>query len=180
MLAREGARVALTDVNLKGAEKVAASINETHEGAAIALGITLPTPLTPRANYVQHVTTGNLVFIAGQISNDNGTVIAGKLGKDVDIETGQKAARVCAINLLAQLKAACGDLDRAARPGGKTAGGSALSHVGSRSQGNADLDLHDRPGHSGHDASQGARGGAVTGAQGERRNQPGRRDSPDH
>lgn len=79
------------------------------------LGITLPTPLTPRANYVQHVTTGNLVFVAGQISNDSGTVIAGKLGQDVDIETGQKAARVCAINLLAQLKAACGDLDRVTR-----------------------------------------------------------------
>lgn len=79
------------------------------------LGITLPTPPTPRANYVQYVVTGNLVFVAGQISNDSGTVITGKLGQDVDIETGQRAARACAINLLAQLKAACGDLDRVTR-----------------------------------------------------------------
>ena len=80
------------------------------------LGITLPTPPTPRANYVQHVVTGNLVFVAGQISNDGGKVITGKLGQDVDIETGQKAARVCAVNLLAQLRVACGgDLDRVKR-----------------------------------------------------------------
>lgn len=79
------------------------------------LGISLPTPLTPRANYVQYVVTGKLVFVSGQISNDGGKVITGKLGQDVDIETGQKAARICAINLLAQLKAACGDLDRVTR-----------------------------------------------------------------
>jgi enamine deaminase RidA (YjgF/YER057c/UK114 family) len=80
------------------------------------LGISLPEAPTPAANYVPYVITGNLVYVSGQVSVMNGELIAGKLGDDVDIETGQKAARNCALNLLAQLKAACGgDLDRVRR-----------------------------------------------------------------
>lgn len=80
------------------------------------LGITLPEAPRPAANYIPYVVTGNLVFVSGQISNAGGKVIAGKLGRDIDIAGGQEAARACALNLLAQLKAACGgDLDRVQR-----------------------------------------------------------------
>jgi enamine deaminase RidA (YjgF/YER057c/UK114 family) len=80
------------------------------------LGIILPEAPTPAANYIPYVITGKLVYVSGQVSVMNGELITGKLGDDVDIETGQKAARRCALNLLAQLKAACGgDLDRVRR-----------------------------------------------------------------
>jgi len=77
------------------------------------LGITLPVASIPQANYVPYVVTGNLVFIAGQIPILDGEIITGKLGDDADIATGQQAARLCALNLITQLRAACGgDLDR--------------------------------------------------------------------
>lgn len=80
------------------------------------LGITLPTPTPPVANYVPVVKTGNLLFISGQLSIDtSGQLLAGKLGGGVDIATGQVAAKACAINLLAQTKAAIGDLDKVVR-----------------------------------------------------------------
>ncbi len=80
------------------------------------LGITLSDPRAPRANYIPFVVTGNLVFVSGQVSMENGGLIAGKLGADVDLAAGQHAARVCALNLIAQLKVACdGDLDRMTR-----------------------------------------------------------------
>jgi enamine deaminase RidA (YjgF/YER057c/UK114 family) len=81
------------------------------------LGITLPTPASPIANYVPFVRTGALLFISGQLCFDaEGRLVArGKLGADVSIEDGQSAARACAINLLAQAKAALGDLDRIKR-----------------------------------------------------------------
>jgi enamine deaminase RidA (YjgF/YER057c/UK114 family) len=81
------------------------------------LGITLPTPTTPVANYVPFVRTRNMLLLSGQICFDaDGKLIAkGKLGAGVSIEDGQKAARACAINLLAQVKAALGDLDKIAR-----------------------------------------------------------------
>ena len=83
------------------------------------LGIALPTPAAPVANYVPFVRTGNLVVISGQIcvgpDGKIGDAHKGKLGAEVSLETGQEAARLCAINLLAQLKAAVGDLDRVAR-----------------------------------------------------------------
>jgi enamine deaminase RidA (YjgF/YER057c/UK114 family) len=80
------------------------------------LGITLPDAPAPAANYIPYVITGNLVFVSGQVSAQNGEVIKGKLGADLDIEDGQKAARACALNLLAQLKSACGgDLDKVKR-----------------------------------------------------------------
>src|ERR1700704_2628426 len=81
------------------------------------LGITLPSPVAPIANYVGFVRTGNLLIISGQLCLDaDGKLVAkGKLGGGVSVEDGQKAARACAINLLAQLKAALGDLDKIAR-----------------------------------------------------------------
>src|SRR5579871_6803698 len=67
------------------------------------LGVTLPTPASPVANYVGFVRTGSLLFVSGQIcfGADGKLVAKGKLGADVSVEDGQKAARACAINLLA-------------------------------------------------------------------------------
>jgi|SRR5579872_4170674 len=81
------------------------------------LGITLPTPARPVANYVPFVITGDLVVISGQVPLVDGKVAwAGKVGAGVSVEEGVKACRQCFINLLAQLKAACGgDLDRVAQ-----------------------------------------------------------------
>ncbi|MBM3486751.1 MAG: RidA family protein [Alphaproteobacteria bacterium] len=80
------------------------------------LGITLPAGSTPAANYIPYVVTGNLVFIAGQVSRLGDELIKGKLGAGLDIATGQKAARYCGLNILAHLKNACGgDLDRVRR-----------------------------------------------------------------
>jgi enamine deaminase RidA (YjgF/YER057c/UK114 family) len=81
-----------------------------------SLGITLPTPSKPVANYVNAVTTGNLVFMAGKgPTRADGTRITGKLGRDLDIEAGYEAARLVGINQLAALKAEIGDLNRVKR-----------------------------------------------------------------
>jgi enamine deaminase RidA (YjgF/YER057c/UK114 family) len=81
------------------------------------LGIELPEPSAPIANYVPYTVSGNLVFVSGQICVWNGERRhVGKLGAGISIEEGQQAARLCALNVLAQLKAACGgDLDRVRR-----------------------------------------------------------------
>ena len=80
------------------------------------LGLTLPDAPAPAANYVPYVVTGKLVFIAGQVSRGPGGFVTGKLGKELTVAQGQAAAKVCALNLLAQLKAACGgELDRVVR-----------------------------------------------------------------
>ncbi len=81
------------------------------------LGITLPASVPPAANYVPWVRTGNLVFVAGQIPVQDGRDLnSGKLGAGVSVEQGQAAARLCAINILSQVKAALeGDLDRVRR-----------------------------------------------------------------
>jgi len=79
------------------------------------LGVVLPTAPKPAANYVPTVQTGQLLFCSGQVSaTPGGKAMTGKLG-DVSMEHGQEAARICAINLLAQAKAALGDLDRIKR-----------------------------------------------------------------
>ena len=81
-----------------------------------ALGITLPQPNPPVANYVPFVRAGNLVHISGQVSLDAGGGVRGIVGEDVDLEAAKGAARICGINLLAQMRAACdGDLDRVVR-----------------------------------------------------------------
>ena len=81
------------------------------------LGIVLPTPTPPIANYVAFVRTGNFMVVSGQLCLDgDGKLVAkGKLGAEVSIEDGQRAARACAINLLAQIKAGLGDLGKVVR-----------------------------------------------------------------
>jgi enamine deaminase RidA (YjgF/YER057c/UK114 family) len=80
------------------------------------LGHTLPTPPKAAAKYVPTVRTGNLVFVAGQISAlAGGEKITGKLGDGLSIDEGRRAAQICALNILAQLKAELGDLDRITR-----------------------------------------------------------------
>ncbi len=80
------------------------------------LGLTLPEPSAPVANYVPYVISGNLVFVSGQISKIGDDAINGRLGEDLSVEQGQAAARLSALNLLAQMKAACdGDLTRVKR-----------------------------------------------------------------
>ncbi len=81
------------------------------------LGITLPHAAAPAANYVPYVISGSHLYISGQLPMENGKVaIIGHLGDDVDVATGQRAAELCAINILAQAKAALGgDLARIRR-----------------------------------------------------------------
>ncbi len=81
------------------------------------LNLSLPTPPAPVASYVPFVISGNLVFISGQVTlTEGGLKYVGILGKDLTLEDGQAAARLCAVNVVAQLKAACGgDLDRVKR-----------------------------------------------------------------
>ena len=82
-----------------------------------SLGIALPTPAKPVANYVPFVRTGNLIVVSGQVcfGADGKLAAQGQLGAGVSVEDGQKAARACGVNLLAQLKGALGDLDKVAR-----------------------------------------------------------------
>ena len=81
------------------------------------LGIELPSPAKPIANYVACVRTGNVLVVSGQLCfGDEGKLAAkGQLGGAVSVEDGQKAARACAVNLLAQIKAVLGDLDKVTR-----------------------------------------------------------------
>ena len=81
------------------------------------LGITLPIAAKPVANYVAWARTGNLIFISGQGPIDNGKItLQGRLGDTLSVEDGVKSARLCAVNVVAQLKDACGgDLDRVKR-----------------------------------------------------------------
>src|SRR5262245_37330539 len=81
------------------------------------LGIVLPTPAAPVANYVGFVRAGSLLVVSGQLclGPDGKLVAKGKLGETVSVEEGQAAARACAVNLLAQLEAALGDLDKVVR-----------------------------------------------------------------
>lgn len=77
------------------------------------LGLTLPDAPAPAANYVPFTRAGNLIYISGQVSRDENGFILGKLGADIGPEEGYRAARACALALIAQLRAACdGDLDR--------------------------------------------------------------------
>ncbi len=86
------------------------------EDQLAAAGIVLPQPNAPVANYVPFVRVGDLVHISGQVSLDANGGIKGVVGEDVDLETAKRAARLCGLSLLAQMKAACeGDLDRVVR-----------------------------------------------------------------
>lgn len=86
------------------------------EDRLAALGVVLPEPNSPIANYVPFVRVGDLLHISGQVSLDASGGITGVVGEDVDAERAKQAARLCGINLIAQMKAACdGDLDRVVR-----------------------------------------------------------------
>ena len=89
--------------------KIEARLNE--------LGIELPQATAPVANYVPFTTSGKLVVVSGQVSVRNGKPeFVGKLGAGISIADGQQAAKLCALNILAHLKVACGgDLDRVKR-----------------------------------------------------------------
>ena len=88
----------------------------TPEDRLAALGLTLPEPLRPVANYVPFVRYGDLIHIAGQVSTDASGGVRGVIGEDIDAETGKRAARTCGLNLLAQMRAAAeGDLSRVQR-----------------------------------------------------------------
>ena len=91
-------------------------MNNTIEERLTSLGLSLPDAPAPAANYVPFVQSGSLVFISGQISSDKDGLICGKLGDDLDLETGLAAARACGLALISQLRAACGgDLTRVRR-----------------------------------------------------------------
>ncbi len=80
------------------------------------LGHTLPTPMAPVANYVPYVVSGSTVFISGQISKVGEELVGGRLGEGLTVEQGQRAAQLSALNIIAQLKAACGgDLTKVRR-----------------------------------------------------------------
>lgn len=88
----------------------------TPEERLAELGLSLPPAPAPAAAYVPFVRTGNLVFTAGQVARGpDGFVATGKLGAEVDLATGQQCARMCALNVMAQLKAAVGGLGRVQR-----------------------------------------------------------------
>ena len=89
---------------------------ETIEDRLKSLGLTLPEAPAPAANYVPWVISGDLVFVSGQIPKDENGLVTGKLGADMDVAGGQRAARLCALARRAQVKAACGgDLGRLGR-----------------------------------------------------------------
>ncbi len=89
-------------------------MTHTIEQRLAELGIALPKPRSPAANYRPYVIAGELVFISGQVpAGPRGLEWRGKCGAAYSVEQGQEAARLCAMNLLAQLREACnGNLDR--------------------------------------------------------------------
>src|SRR5688572_15241995 len=80
------------------------------------MGIALPAAAAPAANYVPFMKSGNLLLTAGQLPLKDGKIaVSGVVGRDVDVAAGKEAAKYCAINILAQVKAALGSLDRIGR-----------------------------------------------------------------
>jgi len=92
-------------------------MTDTIESRLTARNIVLPEAAAPAANYVSYVISGSQLFVSGQLPIENGALaVKGLLGRDVDVASGQKAAELCAINILAQTKAALGgDLERIVR-----------------------------------------------------------------
>ena len=91
-------------------------MGETIEKRLTDLGVTLPVAAAPAANYLPFARSGNLLFTAGQLPLKDGKLqAAGLLGRDLDTAAGQEAAKLCAINILAQAKAALGDLEKIGR-----------------------------------------------------------------
>ena len=91
-------------------------MSDSVEARLNELGYTLPPAPLPAANYVPVVRVGDLLYVSGQISRRaDGTDIAGKLGADLTIAEGQKAAEICALNIISQTKSAIGSLDNVIR-----------------------------------------------------------------
>ncbi|MDP2118316.1 MAG: RidA family protein [Hoeflea sp.] len=92
-------------------------MSDSVESRLAARSITLPEAAAPAANYLPYVMSGSLLFISGQLPIEGGALaVKGLLGRDVDVATAQRAAELCAINILAQAKAALGgDLERIVR-----------------------------------------------------------------
>jgi len=89
---------------------------DTIEKRLLELGVELPTPATPAANYVPFVGSGKLLITSGQLPIKDGKLMAmGLLGRELGTEAGKLAAKWCAVNILAQLKVALGDLERVKR-----------------------------------------------------------------
>ena len=87
-----------------------------YETRLAELGIILPSAAAPAANYVPAVQSGRLLFISGQLPFKDGKLAyLGRLGKDLSVEDGYQAAKLCAINLIAQIQAAAGSVDRVHR-----------------------------------------------------------------
>jgi len=80
-----------------------------------SIGIKLPNPPSPAGSYIPVVKSGNLLYVSGQIPMEDGKVVFTGKVSDTNIETAQKSARVCAINILAQLKKELGDLEKISR-----------------------------------------------------------------
>ena len=80
-----------------------------------SLGIALPSPPTPAGSYIPAVKSGNLLFISGQIPFEDGKVAYTGKASDENLETAQKSAKLCAINILAQIKRELGSLDKVSR-----------------------------------------------------------------
>ncbi|WP_298814289.1 RidA family protein [uncultured Roseibium sp.] len=91
-------------------------MSSTIETRLADLGVTLPEAAAPAANYVPFVKTGNQLFVSGQLPMSAGKIeVTGKLGDGLGVDEGKHAAKLCAINLLAQAKAATGDLEKVVR-----------------------------------------------------------------
>lgn len=86
------------------------------EAALAQHGITLPTPAAPAGSYMQVVQTGSLLFVSGQLPmGTDGLSFVGRCGEDISVEDAQSAAKLCAVNILAQVKATAGSLDKIVR-----------------------------------------------------------------
>ncbi len=89
---------------------------DTIQNRLAALGVALPAAAAPAANYVPFAQSGKLILTSGQLPISDGKLaVTGLLGRELDVAAGREAARLCAINVLAQLQAATGDLEKIAR-----------------------------------------------------------------
>jgi enamine deaminase RidA (YjgF/YER057c/UK114 family) len=101
---------------LSACAALSVGVMTTPEQRLSALGVELPQPVAPVANYVPFVRAGPIIYVSGQVSVDASGGIRGVVGEDLDLAAGQAAGRLCAINLISQFRAACdGDLGRVSR-----------------------------------------------------------------